>query len=188
MALKSSAFLETIIAFLLPYFTNAARDIHDARSEIIDTLESYATRTRAELLQVAQIIAFGMTTLDILSEAKTTEMSMSMRIRFRGCANGLNRSTIQLEKALDRRLACDVPTAPELMREPINDVPDAQVQATIEQAQAKIDTTRNHLSSARPASQEERNKQLWAGAMVDTLKQMGITVQTVPDGGQTPNP
>ncbi len=33
-----SAFLETIIAFLLPYFSAASRDKHEARSEILDTL------------------------------------------------------------------------------------------------------------------------------------------------------
>jgi hypothetical protein len=57
------------------------------------------------MLQAAQMIARGMTTLDILAEAKTTDMSTSMGVRFRGCANGLNRSTIQVEKALDWRVA-----------------------------------------------------------------------------------
>jgi hypothetical protein len=37
---RSAAYLETIIAVLLPYFSAAAADIHEARSEIIDTLAS----------------------------------------------------------------------------------------------------------------------------------------------------
>jgi hypothetical protein len=57
------------------------------------------------MLQAAQMIALGITTLDIPAEAKTTDMPASMGIRFRGCANGLNRSTIQVEKALDWRVA-----------------------------------------------------------------------------------
>jgi hypothetical protein len=36
---RSAAYLETIIAVLLPY-SAAAADIHEARSEIIDTLAS----------------------------------------------------------------------------------------------------------------------------------------------------
>ena len=44
---------------------------------------AYETRTRAEMLQAAHIIAFGMTTLDVLAEAKTAEMSQSMRLRYR---------------------------------------------------------------------------------------------------------
>ncbi len=111
MALGPGSFLETIIAFLLPYFIGAAKDKREARSEIVDTLASYDTRTRAEMLQAAHIIAFGMTTLDTLAEARTTEMSPSMRLRYRGCANNLNRSALQTEKALDKRLARELPAA-----------------------------------------------------------------------------
>jgi hypothetical protein len=49
--------VESIITFLMPYFSIHASDVRGARSEIIDTLASYATRTRAEMLQAAQIIA-----------------------------------------------------------------------------------------------------------------------------------
>ena len=109
---RPNSFLETIIAFLLPYFSAASKDKHEARSEIIDTLASYETRTRAEMLQAAHIIAFGMTTLDVLAEAKTAEMSQSMRLRYRGCANNLNRSTLQTEKALDAASCPRTPTRP----------------------------------------------------------------------------
>src|SRR5271163_4075360 len=123
-----NSFLETIIAFLLPYFSAASMDQHEARSEIVDTLVAYETRTRAEMLQAAHIIAFGMTTLDVLAEAKTAEMSQSMRLRYRSCANSLNRSTLQTEKALDRRLDCDLPVeAPE----PVNDLPDADMEVAM---------------------------------------------------------
>src|ERR1700754_1302190 len=121
MAHHPNSFLETIIAFLMPYFTAASRDKNEARSEIIDTLAAYDTRTRAEMLQAAHIIAFGLTTLDVLAEAKTAEMSQSMRLRYRSCANGLSRSTLQTEKALDQRLGDEIPTAaPAEMAEPID--------------------------------------------------------------------
>src|SRR5271168_3160828 len=129
MALRSSSFLETIIAFLLPYFSAASMDKQEARSEIIDTLASYETRTRAEMLQAAHIIAFGMTTLDVLAEAKTAEMSQSMRLRYRSCANSLNRSTLNTEKALDRRLDCELPAAPAATADPIDDMREAEIMA-----------------------------------------------------------
>jgi hypothetical protein len=185
MASRPGAFLETVSAFLLPYFADAAADMHEARNEILDTLASYATRTRAEMLQAAQIIAFGMTTLDVLAEARTAELSPSTRIRYRSCANGLNRSTLQTEKALDLRLGGDVPIAADPMLEPVNDLREAEVETAIEQAQAKIDACRDRAQPANGAhlrTQEERNKRLWAGAMIDTLKQMGIPVQPVPAG------
>jgi hypothetical protein len=192
MSPQPNFFLESIITFLLPYFSIHAADLRGARSEILDTLTSYATRTRAEMLQAAQIIALGMTTLDVLAEAKTAEMSQSMRIRYRSCANGLNRSTLNTEKALDRRLDCELPVeAPEPAPEPVNDLPDADMEVAMAHARAAIEAHRNSLPSRRPASdalktpvktphpapQEEQNEQLWASVMADALKQIGL-----PDG------
>jgi hypothetical protein len=175
----SSAFLESIIAFLLPYVITAAKDARDARTEIIETLEAYATRTRAEMLQAAHIIALGMTTLDVLAEAKTADMSPSMRLRYRGCANGLNRSTLRTEKALDERLAYDPPTIPETIPEPVNDVPDADLETAMEHARAAIDAHRNRVSSSRP---DTSNNPPWAAAMIDTMTQMGLPVGPTPGG------
>ena len=107
---QPSPFLESIIRFLMPFFLGTAIDVDAARADIIETLGAYATRTRSELLTAAQIIAFSMTTLDVLSEAKTVEMSVAMRLRHRSCANGLNRACKQNEKTLDHRLAADPPT------------------------------------------------------------------------------
>src|ERR1700722_1115370 len=152
MALRPAAFLETIIACLMPYFAGEATT-QEARSEIIDTLASYATRTRAEMLQAAQIIALGMTTLDVLAEAKTAEMSQSMRIRYRGCANGLDRSPLHTEKHRDSRLGGELPPAiPDPVPEPVNDVPDADMEIAMEQARAAIEAHRNSVQSRRVAS------------------------------------
>jgi hypothetical protein len=189
-ALKPSAFLENLIQFLLPFFIGTAVDIDAARAEILETLASYATRTRAEMLIAARIIAFGMSTLDALKEAKAldlADLSPSMKIRCRGCANALNRSTIQNEKALDQRLAHDLPAPTDPAPEPVNDVPDAEVQGTIDHARAAIQAHRNRVAGLRPATapastQQDRNKQLWAGAMIDTLRQMGITDGPSPTG------
>jgi hypothetical protein len=177
MAQRSSAYLETIIAFLLPYFSAAAADLKDARSEILDTLASYATRTRAEMLHAAHIIALGMTTLDVLAEAKTAEMSPSMRLRHRSCANSLNRATLQTEKALDMRLGDEVLPASDPMPEPVSDMPEAELNAAIQQA---IDTHRSNR--AHPATQQDRTNQLRASAMIDSLNRLGIAVQPVPNG------
>jgi hypothetical protein len=164
---------------LLPYFSAAAADIHEARSEIIDTLASYATRTRAEMLQAAHTIALGLTTLDVLADAKTVEMSPSMRLGHRSCAISLNRSTLQTEKALDLRLCDELPAAADPIPEPINDLQETELKAAIEQTQVKTDT---HRDRANPPTHEERNKKLWAGAMIDALNQLGVAVQPVPNG------
>lgn len=175
-----SAFLEAIISFLMPYFIGDAVDIAAARSEIIETLAAYATRTRAEMLKAAQIIAFGMSTLDTLAEAKAADLSPSLRIRFRGCANNLNRSANQHQESLDRLLARDAPQALVPMPEPANDLSDTEVQEAIGEARAAIETYRNHLFATRPAiamdsaTQPQHDTQPWAGAMMQTLQQMGF--------------
>jgi hypothetical protein len=187
MALRPNSFLETIIAFLMPYFIHASRDKQEARSEIIDTLAAYETRTRAEMLQAAHIIAFGLTTLDVLAEAKTAEMSQSMRLRYRSCANSLNRSTLQTEKALDQRLGDKIPVAPAAMPEPIDDMREAEIMAAIQQAKANINSQRpraHPASAPHPATNDPLdpawNPHLWASAMIESLQQPGAPVQTSP--------
>jgi hypothetical protein len=187
MASRPNSFLETIIAFLLPYFIAASRDKQEARSEILDTLAAYETRTRAEMLQAAHIIAFGLTTLDVLAEAKTAEMSQSMRLRYRNCANSLNRSILQTEKALDQRLGDEIPAAPAEMAEPIDDMREAEIMAAIQQAKANINSQRpraNPAAAPHPASNDPRDPawdpQLWASAMIDSLQQPAPPAQPAP--------
>jgi hypothetical protein len=187
MARPPNSFLETLIAFLMPYFIGASRDKHEARSEILDTLAAYETRTRAEMLQAAHIIAFGMTTLDVLAEAKTAEMSQSMRLRYRGCANNLNRSTLQTEKALDQRLGDEIPAAPAEMPEPIDDMRQAEIMAAILQHKANVNTQRPRTTPAKGphvATNDPRDQawdpQLWASAMIESLQHPGAPVQPSP--------
>jgi hypothetical protein len=104
MSPQTNRFLEHLIRFLMPYFLNAAPSIEEAWAEILETLASYGARTRQEFLLAAQTIAFGLSTLDILADAKSMEMSPSMRLRYRGCANSLNRAGQETEKALAKLL------------------------------------------------------------------------------------
>ncbi len=183
MALQPNSFLETIIAFLLPYFSAASRDKHEARSEILETLACYETRTRAEMLQAAHIIAFGMTTLDVLAEAKTAEMSQSMRLRYRSCANSLNRSTLQTEKALDQRLGDQLPAAPAEMAEPIDDMRQAEIMAAIQQYKAKIDAQRPRAHPATGphlAPDQTWDPELWATAMLELVTAAPRSGPTLP--------
>jgi hypothetical protein len=187
MARPPNSFLETIIAFLLPYFIAASRDKQEARSEILDTLASYETRTRAEMLQAAHIIALGMTTLDVLAEAKTAEMSQWMRLRYRSCANSLNRSTLRTEKALDQRLGDEIPAAPAEMAEPIDDMREAEIMAVIQQHKAEVDAKRPRVHPAtaphpatNAAPDQAWNPELWANAMINSLQQPAGPVQPSP--------
>lgn len=186
MHLPPSPFLERLVRFLLPYFLGMCPDLDSARAEILETLASYGTRTRSGLLNAAQIIAYGLSGLETLHEAKMTEMSQSMRLRYRGCANNLNRSCQKTEQILARRVAGEAANAAPASAD---DLPDPKVQEAIQDAQTKIEAFRDRLSRARPnaashrpvsASRQEENKRLWSGAMINALAQMGMPVQPVP--------
>jgi hypothetical protein len=164
MSPQTNRFVEHLIRFLMPYFLDAAPSIEEARAEILETLESYGARTRQEFLLAAQIIAFGLSTLDILADAKCVEMSPSMRLRYRGCANSLNRASQQTEKALAKLLTCDLPGSTEPAPEPLNDISEPDLREALRQAKATLDTTRNRLSN--PAAKAQAQK---GNGMFDAL-------------------
>jgi hypothetical protein len=161
---RLSACMETIIGLLLPYFAAAAVSPLSARTEVIETLISYGARTRAEFLQVAQIIALSMTTLEVLHEAKTMEMSPSLRIRHRGNANSLNRAAIQTQKALDQNLAREMPEPPPppATPDPIDDMSEAEIIAAVEQTRAAVEAYRNRFAPRASAPHQHGTGQFAA--------------------------
>jgi hypothetical protein len=117
-------------------------------------------------------------------------------IRYRSCANGLNRSCKQIETALDRRLARDLPEVPQAQPEPVNDLPDADARHIIEIArktiegktiaQAIIANRRNHATTPLPTSGKPRSAQASSQtptpttAMLLALRQMGASPSAAP--------
>jgi hypothetical protein len=165
MPLQPSPFLDRLVLFLMPYFVAVAPDHATARSEILSTLASYGARTRAELFTAAQVLAFVLSALDVLAEAKTVqEMTATTRLRYRGCANALNRICQQNEKALAKRLACDGPG-----EAPATPAEEADLQDMLQKAKADIGTYRSRLSGARPATgpNAARKPSAWMAAFAD---------------------
>jgi hypothetical protein len=161
-----------LIVTLLPYFVPLTADFDQARSEIIETLESYGARTRAEMINAARIIALSFAALDLLAEARGDEMPYTLRLRACGYANSLERSCQQEERALAKRLAVDPPEVPRPPVEPIDDLPDAALAAAFEQARLQIEDYRASLSDGRttgahatPALTGAQHDPSWIGAI-----------------------
>ena len=182
MSLQITPFLERLIRFLIPFFSDVAVDAQAIRTEILETLESYGARSRSELLNAAQIIAFGMASLDMIHQAKTTEMSPSMRLRFTGCANNLTRNSQKQEAALNKRLACDKPGAAKTSAkpnaaasstEPVNDVSDDAADITLEQVRAEMDKIRYRFfgkaSIDGPTAKQDAEKRARGMSVLDIL-------------------
>jgi hypothetical protein len=165
---EAGAFLETIILLLMPYFLETATTVAGARAEILRTLASYAARTRPNFLLAAQVIALGMTTLDALHEARTLEMSVPMRLRYRGNANSLNRAMLQTDKSLQASLADEI--APE-------QVQTEPVQAANPAPEVEADTPRPPPAT-RPAA--TTNPDRAAAAVMDALRMIGLAAPPSP--------
>jgi hypothetical protein len=159
MSPQTDRFVEHLIRFLMPYFLDAAPSIEEARAEILETLASYGARTRQEFLLAAQIIAFGLSTLDILADAKSAEMSPSMRLRYRGCANSLNGASQQTEKALAKLLSSDLLGSTEPA--PLNDISEQDLREALRQAKATLDSTRNRLSNLGSKTQDKKGNEMF---------------------------
>lgn len=147
---RPSPFLERLIGFLMPYFHDLLPDPAAARAEILETLASYGGRSRSEVINAARIIAFSFSALDILAEAQGMDMSASMRLRHRGCANGLNRSCQQNEQTLAKRLTRELPAGIEPTAEPANDMPEPLLEDAILTAEAQIAAHRKRLAATTP--------------------------------------
>jgi hypothetical protein len=148
----TNPFIERLIRFLMPYFAAVTMDHDAARAEVIETIASYGARTRAEMINAVQIIAFSFSALDVLAEAKATEMPPALRLRFRGCANNLSRSSQKNEDTLGKRLASDPPAASDDASEPIDDMPEAAYEESLALAKAHIATYRDSLPAADPVT------------------------------------
>jgi hypothetical protein len=115
--------LHFIVTALAPMFLAASGDeISYARMAALETVNAYRARTHADLIAVAQVIAFGLAALGSLSLSMADNLSLSMTLRLRGNANACNRSAEQNRRALtqsrldhptpDRFEAADTPETP----------------------------------------------------------------------------
>ena len=118
---QNSLFRERLVVTLLPYFLPITSNYELAQAEIVETLESYGARTRAEMINAARIIALSFAALDLLAEARGDEMPYTLRLRACGYANSLERSCQQEERALAKRLAVDPPPSEQPPIEPLDD-------------------------------------------------------------------
>jgi hypothetical protein len=183
MLTQSTPFLERLILFLMPYFLTATGDHDAARAEIVETIASYGPRTRAEMINAVQIIAFSFSALDVLAEASAASgMSPAQRLRHRGCANNLNRSARQNEDTLAARLAAKVPEMADLPAEPVDDVSEAAFEEALQRAQTQITAYRSGVGAtasaalppARSASRPDQDQWLPEEPMINAVTQRGI--------------
>ncbi|HQT79523.1 MAG: hypothetical protein B7Z80_07645 [Rhodospirillales bacterium 20-64-7] len=169
-------FMEHVLLALLPHFSLLDRDRTGLPADIVETLQSYGGRTRVEILHAALALAFGMAALDTLAQSVEGDLSPTLRLRYRVCANAMNRAAHGNMTALNRRLACDVPSATAPTVHPADDLTDAQVDAMIQQAKATFDACKNRLANPPPAAAPPRPvKRVRDSALAGIFAEMAAT-------------
>ena len=97
--------LHLIVLLLAPLFLEAGGgDVNFARLAALETVGAYRARNNADLIAIAQIIAYGLASLGSLGLSMADDLSLSMILRLRGNANALNRSAEQNRRALRQPL------------------------------------------------------------------------------------
>jgi hypothetical protein len=93
--------LHVIATFLAPMFLTASGgDIAFARMAALETVNAYRVRGPADLIPIAQMIAFGLAALGSLSLSMADDLSLGMTLRLRGNANACDRSAERNRRAL----------------------------------------------------------------------------------------
>jgi hypothetical protein len=186
-----------IVALLAPMFLGVcAGNINYARMAAIETVNAYRARSHADLIAIAQIVAFGLAALGSLSLSMADDISVSMALRLRGNANALGRSAEQNRRAIRNSHAChpaprqadSARTAPRLARD--------ENKASLAATRKLLAETRTRsrdaepvrvpapiatpAPSAFPQPTEEQIQAMWAEAMTDVAGEFTASMIHLP--------
>jgi hypothetical protein len=141
--------MRLIVALLAPMFLSVSGgDIATARMAAAETVNAYRAQSQADLVAIAQIVAFGFAALGSLSLSMQDNISVTMALRLRGNANACSRSAEQNRRALSQ--ARGDGTAPESIPNE-EDVAEAQVIASVAAVQARVAETQARLQAVAPS-------------------------------------
>jgi hypothetical protein len=165
-------------------------DVNQARAAAIGTVSAYRAETHADILIVAQIIAFGIAALGSLSLAMADNISVALILRLRGNAVSASRAGEQCRRALANSPAHTTPDAAG------DSYPDeatitAQLARVREQAAARTEPPpapeqppQPALSPADQKSNDQLHRDAWANAMIDVAAEMAADMAHLPPAGR----
>jgi hypothetical protein len=197
--------MHLIVTLLAPMFLCASGgNIAFARMAAIGTVNAYRARNQADLVAIAQIIAFGLTALGSLSLSMADNLSLSMTLRLRTNANAPNRSAQQNRRALAEGDRGAAPWDAPLEEDPAEANYQATVIAGVAEARQATAEVQARMSDASPApaasptpvaspllvappvpeappmTQEQRHQAMWARAISDVAGEQIASLQNLP--------
>ena len=201
----SDILLNLIASVLAPIFLGVTGgDAGLARMAAIEAVNTYRVRNFAELIAVAQIVAYGLAALNSLSLSFSDELSLSMILRLRSNANALNRSAEQNRRAIETNpqpqdVGVMAQPEPATMTEAYDDAPEAEHFLNEAAAELLAAESRDRLRELRPTTAanpaaraatevaatasgvtEKRHREMWAIAMVKEASEISACIPGMP--------
>ena len=96
-----SPLLDYLLAVLASVMAAGLGDAGLARRAAVQAIEAFQPRGTHELIATGQILSFALAALDTLRLSAPPDLSLSMKLRLRGNANGLNRAARDNTRILD---------------------------------------------------------------------------------------
>ena len=104
MTQPADLLMEFVLSLLVPFLTTGSlTDPALARRAAQETIAAYKAAGQDQLVTIAQLVAFALASLDNLRLSMPQDLSLSMKLKLRGTANALNRSSQRATATLDRQ-------------------------------------------------------------------------------------
>jgi hypothetical protein len=181
--------INLIVTLLAPMFLTAAGgDIVYARMAAAETLEAYRPQTLADLINIAQVIAFGLAAIGSLSQSMEDNISLSMTLRLRSNANACNRSAEKNRRALENSRA-EPGFAQSLKPNPENEHNEAELVAAVAETRQRTAEHLAQFSTPQPAAapaadtvspEEKQYQATWAASAAEIAAETTANLANLP--------
>ena len=94
---RAEQLLGVVLAMLTPLLTIGSPQ--DARLAARQAIAAYQTGEQANLVSISQIVGFAIASLDNLRLSAPPDLSLSMKLKLRGNANALSRTSLNVSAA-----------------------------------------------------------------------------------------
>ena len=181
---RAEQLLGVVLAMLTPLLTIGSPE--DARLAARQAIAAYQTGEQANLVSISQIVGFAIASLDNLRLSAPPDLSLSMKLKLRGNANALSRTSLNVSAAGAHSApptAADPPDHP--TAEPDRDDTGHQAAAIAELR--KVRDQLRQAQAADPAAEPLTPRQrdlAWASAMTEVAAESSTGLADLPPAQQ----
>jgi hypothetical protein len=157
--------LAFVLSVLTPLLMTGDPELADRAAW--QAIATHQTTDGGQLIGIAQTVGFALASLDNLRLSAAPDLSLSMKLKLRGNANALHRSTQRSAAALEHQRHADRPEHSE-----------AETEAVLEQVQTELQQS---AAPAPPAPPPETDRErIWANAMTDVAAECSRALAKLP--------